>query len=80
MLMDSLPIYGGLFEGDLASSLVCFTVDGVTIFQGLKIRVTLQLTDKHVPFGTRLHYIEHKCNLLTRTFSKLSLVTKIEML
>jgi hypothetical protein len=55
-------------------------VDGVTIFQGLKIKVTMQLTNKHAPFVTRLHYMAHKCNLVTQTLSKLPLVIKIEML
>jgi len=39
MLVDSANIYGGLSKGNLASRLVCFAVDGVTIFQSLKIGV-----------------------------------------
>jgi hypothetical protein len=80
MLVDSTTIYGGLSEGDLASRLVYFVVDGVTAFQGLKTRVIVQLVDKHAPFVTRLHCMAHMCNLVVQTLSKLSLVAKIEAL
>ncbi len=80
MLVDSIAIYGGLSEGDLASRLVCFVADGVIVFQGLKTRVTMQFTNKHAPFVTGLHYIAHKCNLVAQTLSKLSIVAKVEML
>jgi hypothetical protein len=41
MLVDFAAVYGGLSKGDLASRLVCFTADGVTIFQSLKTGVTV---------------------------------------
>jgi hypothetical protein len=41
MLVNSITNIGGLFEGDLVARLVSFGVDGVTIFQELKIRVTM---------------------------------------
>jgi hypothetical protein len=64
----------------LASRLAWFVVDGVTIFQGLKIRVTMQLINKHSPFVIGLHYMARMCNLVTQTLSKLSLVAKFEKL
>jgi hypothetical protein len=39
--VDFIVIYGGLFEGDLASRLICFAIDGVIVFQGLKIGVIM---------------------------------------
>jgi hypothetical protein len=63
MLVDSIITYGGLFEGDLASWLLCFAIDGVIIFQGLKTRVTMQLINKHAPFVTGFHCMAPKCNL-----------------
>jgi hypothetical protein len=80
MLVDFITIYGGLSEGDLASRLVCFAVDGMTIFQGLKTRVTVQLVDKHAPFVIGLHCMAHMCNLVAQTLSKLPLVAKIKAL
>jgi len=41
MLVDFATIYGGLSKGDLASRLVSFTANGVTIFQSLKTGVTM---------------------------------------
>jgi hypothetical protein len=40
-LVDSTAIYGELSKGDLALRLLCFATDGVIVFQGLKIRVTM---------------------------------------
>jgi hypothetical protein len=63
MLVDSIATYGGLFEGDLASRLLCLAIDGMIIFQGLKVKVIMQLIDKHAPFVIGFHCMAHKCNL-----------------
>jgi hypothetical protein len=39
VLVNFITIIGGLFERDLVAKLVSFGVDGVTVFQGLKIGV-----------------------------------------
>ncbi len=41
MLVNSITTVGGLSKGDLVAKLVSFGVDGVTIFQGFKIGVTV---------------------------------------
>ncbi len=40
----------------------------------------MQLIDKLAPFVNEINYIAHRCNLAAQTFSKLSLVAKIEVL
>jgi len=42
--VDFVTIFGGLTNGDLALKFVCFGVDGVTVFQGLNISLTIQMT------------------------------------
>jgi len=64
--------------GDISNIVVCFGVDSVTIFQGLKIGVTVQLVSKHCPFVVRIHCMTHRGNLIVQTLSSLTLVVKIE--
>jgi hypothetical protein len=47
VIVDSVLTYGGLWEFDLASKLVCFGIDGVMTLQGWKFGVTVQLKEKH---------------------------------
>ncbi len=68
----SLVVFGGMLKSNLANKVVCFRVDGVSIFQSLKTNVFVQLINKHFPF--------HKCNLDVQTLSSLTLVAKIETL
>jgi hypothetical protein len=39
-----MTIFGGLTNGDLTLKFVCFGVDGVTVFQGSNISLTIQMT------------------------------------
>jgi hypothetical protein len=55
-----------------------FGINGITIFQGLKIRVTMEPLEKHAPFLTSIHYMAHKCNLAMQSFPSFSLVVKIK--
>jgi len=63
MLVSCTTTFGGLCDGDLASKLVYFGANGVMVFQGLKIGVTIQLVEKHVLFVTSIHCMAHRCNL-----------------
>jgi hypothetical protein len=65
---------------DLANKVVCFGVNGITIFQGLKIGVTIQLTNKHCPFLIGNHCMAHRCNLDFQTFSSVTFVVNVEAL
>jgi hypothetical protein len=42
--VDFVTIFGGLTNGDLTLKFVCFGVDGVTVFQGSNISLTIQMT------------------------------------
>lgn len=78
VLVNFVHIFGGLFDQGLASKLVCFGANGVTISQGLKIGLIMQFIEKHAPFVTRIHCMAHRCNLIMQTFLSLLLVGKIE--
>jgi hypothetical protein len=49
---------------DIANKVVCFGANGVIIFQGLEIGVTIQLVNKHCPFVVGIHSMAHWCNLV----------------
>jgi hypothetical protein len=53
-----------IFDGDLTFKLICFGANGVIIFQSLKTRVIMKLTEKHAPFIIGIHYIVDRCNLV----------------
>jgi len=50
LIMQSLVHYGGISEIDVANKLVCFMVDGLLFFLGVKYGVTTQLMQKHDPY------------------------------
>jgi hypothetical protein len=70
----------GLLVVDVVNKVVCFGANNVTIFQGLKTSVTIQLMNKHNPFIIGFHCMAHQCNLAMQIFSSLSLVINIEAL
>ncbi len=41
IIIFSLVIFGGMPKANIANKVVCFEVNGVTTFQGLKISVTI---------------------------------------
>jgi hypothetical protein len=55
-------IFGGMSKIDIANKVVYFGVDNVTIFQGLKTNVIVQLVNKHCPFVLGIHCMAHQCN------------------
>jgi len=63
-IVRSFTNLGGLLVVDVANKVVCFGVDSVTIFQGLKIGVTIQLMNKHNPFIVSIHCMAHWRNLV----------------
>jgi len=52
-------IFGGMSKIDIANKVVYFGVDNVTIFQGLKTNVIVQLVNKHCPFVLGIHCMAH---------------------
>jgi ubiquinone/menaquinone biosynthesis C-methylase UbiE len=80
MIQNLMKGFGGLFDHDLVIKVVCFDVDGVVAFQGIKTRVATQLKQTSSPFCIHVHCVVHKTNLAAFTFSNLPIVVKIEAL
>jgi hypothetical protein len=57
-----LVVFGGMSKFDTANKVVCFGANDVTIFQGLKTNVIVQLVSKHFFFVLMIHYMAHQCN------------------
>ncbi len=57
-----LIIVGGMSKINIINKVVYFGVDNVTIFQGLKTNVIVQLVNKHCLFVLGIHCIAHQCN------------------
>jgi hypothetical protein len=49
---------------EISKKLLCFGVDGVTVFQGSKIGVTKQIKGSHAPFFMGVHCVAHCINLV----------------
>jgi hypothetical protein len=52
-------LFGGMLKIDVVNKVVSFGVNSVTVFQGLKIGVTIQLVSKHYLFVVGIHYMAH---------------------
>jgi hypothetical protein len=61
----------------LAKTLLCLSANGVSTFQGLKTRVTLQMHTKYVPFALNVHCMAHHCNLAFKTLSTFDTMSQI---
>ncbi len=78
--MNSLMTQGNLKQEDLTSKLVCFGANGFSIFQGLKLGLTIQIQRQYAPFVVNVHCMAHWTNLVVKTLSNLLLVSHIENL
>jgi hypothetical protein len=79
-LLDTLEQYGGLPCPDIASKLVSFGANGVSVFQGVRTGVTVQLKEHHAPLVSGMHCMSHRTNLAVQTLSQVPLVMRIEEL
>jgi hypothetical protein len=77
--MNSLMTQGGLKEKELVTKLICFGVDGVSTFQGLKFGVIVQIQHQYSPFVIGVRCIVHWINLVVQTFSNLLLVFELKV-
>jgi hypothetical protein len=50
-------VFGGMSKTDITNKVVFFGANGVIVFQGLKINVTVQLGSKHYHFVVGIHYM-----------------------
>jgi len=78
MIIFSLMGEGGLSREDIASKLVCFGADGVSMFQGTKKGVTTQIYEKWVLFILSASCTSHKINLVVETLSNYPMVSHLE--
>jgi len=78
LIIQSFVEYGGLSEVNIARKLICFGVDEVMNFHGVKSGVTIQLMQKHVPFVSDVHYMAHCTNLFVHNLNGLNFVFKIK--
>jgi hypothetical protein len=58
--------------------LICFNVDGASIFQGYYIGMTFQLKEKFALYMMGQHCMAHKTNLAIQVLSNLPMVAKLE--
>lgn len=80
LIMDSVAIGGGLDPEALASKLLSFGADGVSVLQGHRSGVTTQVKEKYAPFAVGVHCVAHRCNLAFKALSALGIFGTIEKL
>jgi hypothetical protein len=80
VVVEALEIGVGVGTGELGGHLLCFGADGITVFQGARTGVTVQLAQKHAPFSIGVHYMAHRVNLAIRTLSSTEVFQKAEKL
>jgi hypothetical protein len=68
-LLEAMKAYGGLPPLEIAGKLISFSADGVSVFQGVRTGMTVQLKDNHAPFVMGIHYMSHRTNLAVQTLS-----------
>jgi hypothetical protein len=76
--METLMTQGGLTKDMIGKKLMTFGANGVSIFQGVKSRVTKQISDGWAPHSMGEHCMAHQTNLMIQTLSHLSMVNRIE--
>jgi hypothetical protein len=57
VIMEAFWHGGGLSFVIITKKLLCFGVDGVSTFQGIKIGVTKQINTNYSPFYIGVHYM-----------------------
>ena len=62
-IVSTLDLHGGIIKKELSERLVCFGVDGDSIFQGCNTGITIQLKTYNVPSKFGVHCMAHRTNL-----------------
>jgi hypothetical protein len=70
---------GGLTQEDSTKRLICFGVNGASIFQGCHTTMTFQLKDKFVPYMMGQHCMAHRTNPVVQILSNLPMVARLEV-
>jgi hypothetical protein len=71
VIVQALMQQRGLTQEETTNRLICFDVDGTSIFQGYYTKVTFQLKDKFVPYMMGQHCMAHWMNLAIQILSNL---------
>ena len=79
-IQGMLSHHTGLSQSAVAERLVCFGADGVTLFQGSRNGVTVQMVKHMAPFLFGVHCMAHRTNLAVEPLSNLPIVAKLEAL
>jgi hypothetical protein len=69
-----------LIVEQIASKVVCFGLDDVSMFTSVHMGVATELKSKTTPFFIVVHYMAHHINLVVQTLSMLLLVSKTRRL
>jgi hypothetical protein len=78
VIMEALQKARGLSPEFVAQKLLCFGVDGVSIFQGTKTRIIKHINVNYAPFSIGVHCMVHRCNLAFKALSSLGTMSSIE--
>ncbi len=62
----------------IAEKLLCFKINGVSTFQGIKTGVIEQINTNCAPFSVGVHFMVHRWNLAFKTLFTLEIVNSIE--
>jgi hypothetical protein len=78
ILVDAVLFFDDLNQNTIASKLIRFITNGVSVFQGVKTCVIVQLKDKNAPLLIGAHCMDHHTNLTVQIIFELRIVGKIE--
>jgi len=78
LILKFLKEYEGLRVEQIASKVVCFGSNDVSVFTNVHMGVATELKSKMTPFFIVVHYMAHHINLVVQTLSTLPLVSKLE--
>jgi hypothetical protein len=59
--------WGNVYTESMASRLLCFGTNGVTVFQGARIGISKQLRTSYASFSIGVHFFAYRINLATKT-------------
>ncbi len=68
--------FGDLNQDTIASKLIRFIANGVSVFQGVKTCVIVQLKDKNAPFLIGVHCMNQHTNLIVQIIFELGIIGK----
>jgi len=75
-----MVFFGDLTQNTISFKLLTFVVDGVNVFQSIRICMIVQLKEQDAPFIISVHCMNHCTNMVVQTFYKLGIVWKIEVM